>query len=95
MKYGPDGDNPCEPPAFEESGRAIRTKLGGVCSNTEAYVDPEQNACVGSLEVDSFGRTSIREIIFIALDKIGGPIVVLPPPPPPGAPGGPSPEPRP
>ena len=95
VKYGPGGDNPCEPPVFEESGRAIRTKLGGVCSNTEAYVDPEQNACVGTLEVDSFGSTSIQEIIFIALEKIGGPIVVLPPPPPPGAPGGPSPEPRP
>lgn len=95
VKYGPDGDNPCEPPVLEESGRSIRTKLGGVCSNTQAYVDPEQNACVGTLEVDTFGHTSIQEIIFLALDKIGGPIVVLPPPPPPGAPGGPSPGPEP
>jgi hypothetical protein len=86
VKYGPGGENPCEPPVVEGSGRAIRTHTGGVCSDPEALVDPEQNACVGTLEVSTFGQASVQEIIFIGLDKIGGPIVVLPPPPLPGDP---------
>lgn len=89
--YGPGGDNPCEPPVLEGSGRVIRTRAGEVCTNPLAHVDPEQAGCYGEIKADTFGQPDLQEIIFIGLTKLGGPIFVLPPPPPPRAGGDPRP----
>lgn len=93
VKYGPDGSNPCEPPKLEDLGRTGTGKVGDVCNDPKAYINPDNNDCMATLQVDTFGRVNVQEIIVYGLNKIGGPIFVLPsrnPPPP-----QPGPQPRP
>ena len=96
VKYGPGGDNPCEPPTVYGNGRYVQGNSGDICSDPRAMVDPESGVCIGTLEVKKpFGQPGIQELIVLALDKIGGPIVVLPLGPKPPRPGGPQPRPGP
>lgn len=91
----PDGSDPCKPPQVSDSGRTVFGSTRDICSDPKAYVDPASNACIVEMKVDNFGRPDLASIILMGLDKIGGPIFVLPrrnpPPPRPG----PQPEPRP
>jgi hypothetical protein len=77
VKYGP-GDNPCQPPELYGGGRYIRGDSRDICSDPRAIVDPESGICSMTLKIPSFGKKDIQQIIVVALDKIGGPIVVLP-----------------
>jgi hypothetical protein len=93
VKPGPGGDNPCKPPKVYGNGRYVQGNSDNVCNDPRAMVDPDSGVCIGTLEVKKpFGQPGIQELIVLALDKIGGPIVVLPQGPKPPHPG---PEPRP
>lgn len=97
VKYGPGSDNPCKPPKVFGNGRYVDGNSNDICSDPRAMVEPASGACIGTLEVKTpFGQTTIEELIVLALDKIGGPIVVLPlGPKPPPHPNGPEPRPGP
>jgi len=93
VKYGPDRDNPCKPPTVYGNGRYVQGNSGDICSDPRAMVDPESGVYIGTLEVKKpFGQPGLQELIVLALDKIGGPIVVLPLAPKPPRPGGPQPR---
>lgn len=94
VKYGPGGDNPCQPPKVAGNGRFVDGSGKDICLNPKAMVNPDSGVCVATLEVSKFGQTDINQVIVLALDKIGGPIVVLPHTPRPPSPR-PGPEPRP
>lgn len=74
------GVGPCGGAPFEASGWQVRPGLapGQVCTDPVAMVDPESNTCIVTLEVSDFGQVDVRELIVIALDTFGGPVVVLP-----------------
>lgn len=96
VKYGPGGDNPCKPPNMYGNGRYVQGNSGDICSDPRAMVNPESGVCIRTLEVKNpVGQPGIQELIVLALDKIGGPIVVLPLGPKPPRPGGPDPRPGP
>lgn len=96
VKYGPGGDNPCKPPSMYGNGRYVQGNSGDICSDPRAMVNPESGVCIRTLEAKNpFGQPGIQELIVLALDKIGGPIVVLPLGPKPPRPGGPEPRPGP
>lgn len=94
----PDGRDPCKPPQVSDSGRVIYGASKDICSDPKAYVDPASNACIVEIQADTFGRPDLASIILFALNKFGGPIVVLPrrnpPPPRPGPQPEPGPRPR-
>ncbi len=93
-RYGPDGDNPCVPPTVDNPGRYIRGKGLDVCKgDPKAYIDPGSTDCTVSIEAKPFGQPDIHEIIVFGLNKIGGPIIVIPPKDP--NPPRPGPDPRP
>lgn len=93
VKYGPDDANPCKPPNMYGNGRYVQGNSSDLCNDPRAIVDPESGICIGTLEVKKpFGQVGIQELIVLALDKIGGPIVVLPLGPKPPRPGGPQPR---
>ena len=77
------------------NGRYIHGNSGDVCRDPRAIVNPDSDVCIRTLEVKPFGQPGIQELIVLALDKIGGPIVVLPLGPKPPHPGGPQPRPGP
>lgn len=91
---GPDGSDPCGPPQINDGGQIARSDRD-LCNNPQAYIDEEAAGCIGVLTVDNPVDQSISEIILYALDRFGGPTVVLPlrNPPPPGV--GPEPMPGP
>lgn len=92
---GPDSD-PCGPPKVNERGQIAWSSQKDICNNEIAYVgDPEQAGCIGTLKVNNLVEQNVNELILYALNKLGGPIVVLPirDPPPPGV--GPEPMPGP
>lgn len=96
VKYGPGGANPCEPPTVYGNGRYVQGSSVDICSDPRAMVDPESGVCIGTLVVKKpFGQPGLQELIILALDKIGGPIVVLPLGPKPPRPSGPQPRPGP
>jgi len=74
------GVGPCGGAPFETSGWQVRPGQapGQICSDPVAMVDPDSNVCIVTLEVSDFGQTDIRDLIVVALDTFGGPIVVLP-----------------
>ena len=78
VKYGPDGNNPCEPPDVSADGHFVHGKSHDICTDPQAMVDPDAGTCLVPLEVTSFGRPDIRHILVWGMDKFGGPIVVLP-----------------
>jgi hypothetical protein len=79
VKTGPGADSPCKPPKMYGNGRYVQGNSGDVCNDPRAMVDPDSGVCIGTLEVKKpFGQPGIQELIVLALDKIGGPIVVLP-----------------
>ncbi|MFY9489027.1 MAG: hypothetical protein WAP35_10095 [Solirubrobacterales bacterium] len=97
IKYAP-GTSPCEPLQLDGDGRFGSGRVGDdFCNDPRAYVEGDAAACQVSIELGSyFGKPDIHQIIIIALEKIGGPLIVLPnlgPKPPPG--GGPDPRPGP
>jgi vacuolar-type H+-ATPase subunit H len=101
VKYGPGGTDPCQAPVVNDDGRYVEGSSNDICRDTRAYVDADSGACITTLEAKSpsgTGQPSMQELIVWALDKIGGPIVVLPripktkPEPKPGT--GPRPGPR-
>jgi hypothetical protein len=95
VKPGPGVDNPCEPPKVYGNGRYVQGDSLDICNDPRAMVDPDSGVCIGTLEVKTpFGQPGVQELIVLALDKIGGPIVVLPLGPKPPHPGN-NPEPRP
>lgn len=94
-RYDPEGRNPCRPGTVDNMGRFVDGRSGGICSDPFAYV--EGGFCYVPMEVRTpFKRASLQEIVVWALDRFGGPIVVLPlPPRPPRVPGpGPGPSPN-
>jgi hypothetical protein len=90
QRPSPDGPDPCEPPSVDALGRYVGGKpLDDMCHSLIALIDPEGPACYGTVEIQAFGQPDLQEILLVALNKIGGPVVVLPNrnPPPPGPPG--------
>lgn len=75
---GPDGRDPCTPPKVDDTGRFIEGGSGSICNNIYAYVDPESNACITELKVDTFGQIDIQSIIVFGINVFGGPTVVIP-----------------
>ena len=76
-KFGPD-TNPCEPPTLD--GRQIKGKIGDVCNDPHALVNPDSDVCAVTFHVPkTWGTTDIQNIIILGLNKLGGPIFVLPP----------------
>jgi len=92
LKRGVDGTDPCGVPSFD--GYVLTPEGFDMCSNPVAYIDPDSGACVGTLTLPKMGP-DIQEIIVFALNKIGGPIFVLPLDPKPPGGWSPRPEPRP
>jgi hypothetical protein len=92
VRYGPGDNNPCVPPDVQNGGRYVKGDSTAICSNPRAYVDPASGACIAPIELAPIGP-DLNEIIVVALDKIGGPIVVLPRDPSPSPKPGPDPEP--
>lgn len=94
---GPDGGSPCAPPAPPEGG-VLEGGAMDPCNDPRAMVDPASDACFAPLQVVSpngVGGTSVEEVILIALQRLGGPIFVLPPTGPSPLPPGPDPMPGP
>lgn len=90
-RFDPSGPNPCEPPQIDPSGLIGNGKIGDVCNDPRAYVDPDNNDCVATLTITPpFGEPNLKQIAVWGLNKLGGPIIVLPP-----KGGGDSPEPGP
>ena len=74
----PNGPDPCVPPTFESSGRFAHHGPGeDLCNNLVAIVDPDSPQCLRVVTIPRFGR-SVEEVILWGLNKLGGPIVVLP-----------------
>lgn len=95
---GPDG-NPCEPPKVSGDGHYIEGKIGDICKDPRAYVDPNSEDCAAPIEIKPFGLPDARELMVWGLNKLGGPVVVLPPrgdtkPKPPSPKPGPDPRPN-
>jgi hypothetical protein len=89
-KYGPDGANPCEPPTLDGAGRYAKGKLGDVCNDPHALVDPNSDQCAVTFAIDKpFGTINVQQVIVLVMNKIGGPIIVLPSPAGPEPPRGP------
>jgi hypothetical protein len=97
VKYGPGGTNPCQTPIVNDDGRFVVGDSGDICRDPRAYVDPGSEACLVTLEVGTpFEQQGLKELIVWALDRLGGPIVVLPYNPDPlPVPPGPQPQPGP
>jgi hypothetical protein len=96
VKYGPGGDNPCEPRKIDEDGRTAEGDSTDICSDPRAYVDPSGGECITVLQVrNPAGERTLDELLVWARSKFGGPIVVLPrvPQPKGPVPGGPRPGP--
>ncbi|KLK89553.1 hypothetical protein AA309_30760 [Microvirga vignae] len=83
--------DPCAPPEIHH-GRFLRTSSP---SHPDTCWDPRafeiSDACFGTLTIPDFGFRNLRELLVIALEKLGGPTIVLPLDfdSPPGAPSGP------
>jgi len=93
----PDGRDPCAPPSIDEAGRYLRGKQGDVCNNPYAQTDPDGERCAVKFNINTrlIGQPDIWQIAILGMNKIGGPIVVIPNPKPPPTPGGPDPIPPP
>lgn len=81
IKYGPGGNNPCQVPVVTGDGRFVEGKSKDICRDPRAHVDPDSGACIVTLEAKNpsgAGQPSVQELIVWALDRLGGPIVVLP-----------------
>ena len=95
VKFGPDTANPCLPPTFDSSTRFGQGKMGDICGNPYARTDPASDECSTVTIGKQFGEIDIQEIIIVALNKLGGPIVVIPKDPNPSPRPGPDPRPGP
>ncbi len=94
---GPDGRDPCEHLNLDEAGWGQGRGGYDVCNDPRAYVDPDGAGCMVEVEIGkTFGEIDIHQVIIIAMDRLGGPLVIIPNnnPPPPG-PVGPDPRPGP
>lgn len=94
---GPEGGSPCTPPEPPEGG-VVAGGATAPCSDPRAMIDPASDACFVPLQVmspDGVGGTSVEEVILVALQRLGGPIFVLPPSGPSPFPPGPDPAPSP
>lgn len=95
----PGGPDPCVPPDIDPSGRFARTgSSDDWCHSPLTLVDPEAPECIGTVTVQEFGTPDMQELLVWGLNKLGGPIVVLPnrhpsPSPKPGPDPRPAPEP--
>jgi hypothetical protein len=90
----PGGPDPCAPPEVDGKGRYVHGDPGNLCGDPRAMVNPDSPDCMIAVKVGSFGP-DINQILIWAMNKLGGPIVVLPATNPPPEPGTPRPEPRP
>lgn len=89
---GPGGGTPCAPPDVRLGGGVLRGPAN-VCSDPRAYVDGGSDACILTLPVIDAARPDIRAIIQLGLERLSGPIFVLPTRDP--LPRGPQPDPMP
>ena len=96
-RFGPGGDNPCLPPTIDNPGRSIKGKVGDiVCrGDPRAYIDPGSTSCQTELKLPALGQVDIQKIIVYGLNKLGGPVVVIPSRDPKPPKPGPGPDPRP
>jgi hypothetical protein len=78
-QFDPSGPNPCQPPEFDKSQLTGKGKIGDVCNDPAAYVLPENSDCVATFEIRPFGEVNPQQIAVWGLNKLGGPIIVLPP----------------
>ena len=100
VNFGPDGDNPCRPPNFDGSKRpfAPEDTFDNFCeSSPTTYIEPGSSSCIKVVEIKPYGEPDIQKLYVWALNKFGGPIVVIPdrdPKPPVGPGPGPDPGPK-
>ena len=95
VRYGPETSNPCIPPAIDGSGRFGRGPIGDVCNDPHAYLNPESNDCAGTFVLTGVSQPTVTEVAVWGMNRIGGPIIVLPtrtPVPPRGPDPGPPPS---
>lgn len=78
-RFDPSGPNPCEPPTFDGSQPIGHGRIGDVCNDPAAYITPENNDCVATFQIKPFGEVNLQQIAVWGLNKLGGPIIVLPP----------------
>ena len=64
-----------------------------VCGSPYAYV--AQDSCVVPLRLSDFGQTSLDDVLLWAVDRVGGPVFILPANPRPDGPRPPLDPPRP
>ena len=96
VKVVPDTANPCSPPTFDSFGRFGKGKMSDICGNPYAQTDPDNDECSNVTIGKQFGEINIQEVIVVGLNKLGGPIFVIPKNPKPPRPGAdPRPGPRP
>jgi hypothetical protein len=78
LERGVEGTDPCALPRIDESVRALAKVRWDLCSDPRVHIDPESGACAGTLELPDFGTPDIDKIIVFGLNKLGGPVFVLP-----------------
>lgn len=77
-KFGPD-TNPCVPPSFDEARGTGSGPVQDICKDPNVYINPESNDCRATLVIQGFGEVDLQQIAVWGMNKIGGPIIVLPP----------------
>jgi hypothetical protein len=80
VQFGPDGDNPCHPPRFDgKRPFAPEDTAGNFCESSPlTYIEPGSSSCIKVVEIKPFGEPDIQKLYVWALNKFGGPVVVIP-----------------
>jgi hypothetical protein len=92
--YGPDVEDPCsiQPRKGRPESREMELKgyvldsdgKPSLCGSPIAHVT--EDSCVVTLSVTTFGHRTIEDVLLWGVDKLGGPIFILPADPRPGGP---------
>jgi hypothetical protein len=92
-RFGPDA-NPCVPPTVDRNGHYLHDSQPTGCTPApDTYIEPGSDMCVVAIEVKQFGEPDAHKLLVWGLNRLGGPVVVLPAKDP--TPPRPGPEPRP
>ena len=91
----PGGPDPCEPPDVDALGHYINAGSSGpICNDPAVRRDPDSPECLEKLVIQS-QTPDAQSLLVWGLNKLGGPIVVLPDPHPDPEPLPPGPPPTP
>lgn len=86
------GTNPCAQLKLDPDGRFAEAGSTGFCRpEVDTYVIPDGDGCITVVRVEQFGALNPQTLLVWAINKLGGPVVVLPVRDPVPAPQGPGP----